>query len=180
MPPSERTFLDAFEKHADELLRHASMRLPDRERAVDLTQECFLRAWDYLRKGGDIQQYRAFLYRILNNLIIDEYRKHKTQSLDAMLENEETSAAVEGTLLRDETNLFEEAAAAFDTKEALKLVSQLPDHYRVVVVMRYLDGLMPAEIAECLNESENNISVRIHRGIRKLRELATSSPIQPI
>ncbi len=175
-----QAFLDAFEKHSDELLRHARMRLPDQERALDLVQDCFLRTWDFLVKGGEIRQYRPFLYRTLNNLIIDEYRKHKTQSLDAMLENEETFVAVEGALLRDETDLFEKAAVQFESAEVLKLVAQLPENYRVVVIMRYIDGLLPAEIAECLNESENTISVRIHRGIRKLRELAASSPIQPL
>src|ERR1700679_3555095 len=100
-PTEERKFKNAFETYSDELFRHCAMRLSDRERAVELTQECFLRTWDYVARGGTIEKYRPFLYRVLNNLIIDEYRKHKTQSLDALLENEETAATVEGQLLRD-------------------------------------------------------------------------------
>jgi RNA polymerase sigma-70 factor (ECF subfamily) len=127
-------------------------------------------------KGETIEQYRPFLYRVLNNLIIDEYRRHKTQSLDALLENEETAVAVEGQLLRDETDLFEEAAVKSDTERVLVLITRLPEQYRAVVVMRYVDGLSPQEIAESLGESENTVSVRIHRGMRKLRDLITSSP----
>jgi len=167
-------FKDAFEKHSDELFRHASLRLSNRERALDLTQECFLKAWEYLRKGEVIREYRPFLYRTLNNLIIDEYRKRKAVSLDAMLEETENTQALEGNLLRDEADVFEEVATKYEGKRALEVVSQLPEHYRAVIIMRYVDGLSPSEIAECIDESENAVSVRLHRGVRKLRDLLAS------
>jgi RNA polymerase sigma-70 factor (ECF subfamily) len=176
----EKEFQAAFEKHSDELFRHAALRLSDRERAVELTQECFLRAWEYVARGEKIEHYRSFLYRVLNNLIIDEYRRRKTQSLDAMLENEETAVFVEGELLRDPSDIFEEASIKFEGQHMLTLVAKLPEPYRTVIVMRYVDGLMPAEIAELLEESDNTISVRINRAMRKLRDLVSSSPyIQP-
>jgi RNA polymerase sigma-70 factor (ECF subfamily) len=174
MPNSEQVFCDVFEKHSDELFRHCILRLSDRERAVELTQECFLRTWEYVVKGEHITHYRPFLYRVLNNLIIDEYRKHKVQSLDALLEEEATTNSVEGDLLRDEFNLLEEAAIQFDAARALTMVTSLPESYRVVLIMRYINGLSPTEIAECLQENENAVSVRIHRGLRKLRELFSS------
>lgn len=169
MANREQEFHEAFEKHSDELFRHAAMRLSDRERAVEITQECFLRAWEYAAKGEKIRQYRSLLYRILNNLIVDEYRKHKTQSLDALLEVEETAVFVEGELLRDDSGGLEEAALRFDGTRALGALQQLPERYRTVLVMRYIDGLSPSEIAECTHEQENTISVRIHRGIQKLK-----------
>lgn len=180
MQSPEQEFNTAFEKHSDELFRHAVLRLSDRERAVDITQQCFLRAWEYLVRGGVIGNYRPFLYRTLNNLIIDEYRRHKSLSLDALLEDEEKALAVEGKFLRDETDLFEEAAIQFEAKQALRKVALLPENYRAVIVMRYIDELSLSEIAECLQENENTVSVRIHRALRKLRELYTSPPyMQP-
>ena len=171
MDDTEGKFNAAFEKHSDELFRHCSMRISDRERALELTQETFLRAWEYLARGEEIRQYRSFLYRILNNLIVDEYRKHKSQSLDALLENEETAVAVEGTLLRDESDELEEAMVRFDSKRAVKALQTLPEHYKAVLTFRYIDGLGLSEIAECTGESENVISVRIHRGLHKLRDM---------
>ena len=76
----EKAFLEAFESYSDALFRHASFRISDRERAYDLTQDTFLKAWDYLAGGGTVKQYKSFLYRILHNLIIDEYRKKKSSS----------------------------------------------------------------------------------------------------
>ena len=81
----EKDFLDAFEKYADALFRHAHFRLSDRERAYDLTQETYLKAWDYVASGGVVRHYKSFLYRILHNLIIDEYRKKRGASLDELL-----------------------------------------------------------------------------------------------
>ena len=52
----------------------------------DLVQDTFMKTWKYLAKGGKIEMMKAFLYHILNNLIIDEYRKHKTSSLDDLMD----------------------------------------------------------------------------------------------
>jgi len=175
MQDRKQEFNDAFEKHSDELFRHASLRISNRERALELTQECFVRAWEYMCRGEHIDHYRSFLYRTLNNLIVDEYRKKKPTSLDAMMENAETMSAVEGKLLRDDFDMLESATVQFDAKRALTMVAELPETYRTVVIMRYIDGLSPQEIAEHIDESENVVSVRIHRGLRKLRDLLTSS-----
>ncbi len=171
MENTQDQFSAVFEKHSDELFRHCHLRLSNRERALELTQETFLRAWQYAQRGEDVRQWRALLYRILNNLIVDEYRKHTTQSLDALLENEETQSAVEGTLLRDDVDGLEDAMVRFDAGRALEALKKLPEPYRGVLVGRYIDGLSPREIAEVTHESENAISVRIHRGLKKLRTM---------
>lgn len=176
MQDREQEFREAFEKHSNELFRHASLRLSNRERALELTQESFVRAWQYMHGGGHIEHYRSFLYRTLNNLIVDEYRKKKSVSLDAMMENEESATAVEGALLQDDTDLMEDRTVNFDAKRAVAVLDQIPETYRTVVIMRYIDGLSPQEIASLINESENVVSVRIHRGLRKLRDLLSSSP----
>lgn len=149
------------------------MRLSDRERALEITQETFLKAWNHISKkdAEEIHQWRSFLYRILNNLIIDEYRKHKAQSLDAMLANEETSVSVEAELLRDETNELEAAMVRFDGGQAIAALEKLGEQHKTVLMLRYVEGLSPREIAESLGESENTVSVRIHRGIKKLQQI---------
>jgi RNA polymerase sigma-70 factor (ECF subfamily) len=175
MEDKQQQFAEVFERHSDELFRHAFLRLSDRERALELTQETFFKAWNHVSKDGaeEIRQWRSFLYRILNNLIIDEYRKHKAQSLDAMLENEETSVMMEGELLRDETNELEAAIVRFDGAKALAALEGLGEQHKTVLMLRYVDGLSPREIAESLGESENTVSVRIHRGIKKLQQILT-------
>ncbi len=167
----EEEFREVFEKHSDELFRHCHLRLSDRERAVELTQETFLRAWEYVSKGNVVKNYRPFLYRILNNLVVDEYRKKKSQSLDALLEDEETVVSIEGEFLRDESDALEAAMIRFDAAHAIEALKKLPQQYQVVLIMRYVDGFSSTEIAAYMKEKENAIAVRIHRGLRKLRDM---------
>lgn len=168
----EKAFLEAFEAHADALFRHAYFRLSDRERAYDLAQDTFLKAWDYVAGGGTVKQYKSFLYRILHNLIIDEYRKKKSGSLDELLENETAAPSVEALLSEGSVAEIEEA---YDTATLIDKVRshipELPDDYRVALTLRFIDGLSTGEIADTIGVSENVVSVRIHRGVAKLRAL---------
>ena len=168
MKDANKVFDEAFSAYADELFRHAFFRISDRERAVDLVQECFLRAYGYA-KTGDISDVRSFLYRTLRNLIIDEYRRKKSFSLDAMMENEEKDA--DALLPKDETNTLEAAMQRLDGARALRKVSELSPGYAEVLILRYVDGLTPGEIAERIDVSENLVSVRIHRALKALRAL---------
>ncbi len=158
----ERAFLEAFDTYADALYRHCYFRVSDHERARDLVSDTFTRTWDYLVKGNTVDDFRPFLYRTLNHLIIDEYRKRKTESLDALLGEQEVP---EGAFEELVVGGREELERSLDADRVPALLAQMPDSYRRVVVMRYVDGLMPAEIAELLGESVNRVSVRIHRGM---------------
>ena len=59
-----------------------------------------------------------------------------------------------------------------DGKEVMKLIEAIPEMYRDALIMRYVDDLSVQEIAEITGETENNISVRIHRALDKVRTLA--------
>ena len=156
----EEEFLQAYDNYADAIFRHCYYRLFDRERAKDVMQDTFLRAWEYLGKDNKVDNMRALLYRIANNLIIDFVRKKKETSLDAMQEEGFDPAT------DDDMSTI---ANRMDGAEAMKALQQLDDGHRDVLVMRYVNGLEPAEIAEILEETPNAVSVRIHRGLEKLR-----------
>ena len=169
----EKAFLEAFEANADALFRHAFFRVSDREKAYDLTQDTYLKAWDYVQNGGEVKQYKNFLYRILHNLIIDEYRKKSSRSLDELLEDETIAPVIEAKL--SEGSVIE-AEEALDDKllaeHITSLIPELPEHYASVLTMRFLEGLTTSEIADMVGVSENVVSVRIHRGIAKLKALS--------
>lgn len=170
-------FGDAFERYGDELFRHSVLRLSDRERALEITQECFLRCLEYARSGNEIRDLRPFLYRTLRNLIIDEYRRHKVVSLEGMAEESERS--IDDYLPKEEGNTLCAAIERHEGATALKKLQELPDPYREALALRYVEGLSPKEIAEIVGESENAVSVRIHRGLKKLRALLeTDSDIE--
>jgi len=157
----EQEFLKSYEDFADAIFRHCYFRVSDRELAKDLVQETFARIWKYLAQGKIIQNIKAFLYKTANNLIIDQYKKKKELSLDELTEA--------GVSLASDENLKIQSQA--EAKEVLSILNKLKPAYKEALTMRYFNELSVKEIAEILGESENNISVRIHRAINDLRKI---------
>lgn len=168
----ETRFLKAFDEFNDALFRHAYLRVSNREKAIDIVHDTFTKVWSYIRKGYEIDSFRPFLYKVLNNLIIDEYRKRKEVSLDALLE---VDGVDEGVFDELSENTVETLAATIDGKKAFELLEELPDQYREVIIYRFVDQLGPREISELIEESENVVSVRIHRGLKMLRKKIESN-----
>ena len=140
---------------------YAFFKVRNRAISEDLVQDTFIKTWNFLVKGGKIDLMGAFLYRILNNLVVDEYRKHKTVSLDALLEKGfEVGADHSGRLF-----------SVLDGKAALILIQQLPEMYRNVMRMRYLQDLSLKEISLITGQTKNTVAVQAHRGLEKLRLL---------
>ncbi|OHB18551.1 MAG: hypothetical protein A2854_00260 [Parcubacteria group bacterium RIFCSPHIGHO2_01_FULL_56_18] len=175
-PQQEEACLEAFTAYSDPLFRHAFFRLSNRDRALELTQETFLKAWDYVYGGGEVQQFKSFLYRILNNLIIDEYHKSKQSSLDELLESDTGDLEAkmsEGSVRETEEGLDEQGLL-----ETIRVrIPELPDLYREAVTMRYIDGFTPKEIAGMIGVTENVVSVRLHRGVIKLKALCLNNDL---
>lgn len=163
----EDRFLKAFDEYSNALFRHAVIRVSNRDKAIDLVHDTFTKVWSYIRSGHEIDSYRSFLYKVLNNLIVDEYRKRKESSLDALLEMEGVD---EGSFEDLSEDTVEALAATIDGRKAFELLAELPDAYKEIITLRFVDGLGPKEIGELTEESENVISVRIHRGLKMLRQ----------
>lgn len=154
-------FLEAYEQLSDAIFRHCYFRVSDRDKAKELMQEVFTRTWQFISAGKDIQNMKAYLYKVANNLIIDQYRKKKEVSLDDLQEEGFDPGF-------DDREHLENFIAG---KEAMALLTNLDDLYREVVVMKYIDNMTVSEIAQVLQISENVVSVRLHRALRKLRSL---------
>ncbi len=157
----EQAFLEAYEQYGDAIFRHCYFRVSDREKAKDLMQETFSRTWQFIAGGHEVQNLKAYLYQIANNLIIDYYRKKKDVSLDGLQDDGFDPGF-------DDREHLENFIAG---KEAVVMMSSLDEAYRSVVTMRYIDDLAIQDIAAIMGVSENVVSVRLHRALKKLRSL---------
>lgn len=157
----KQLFLESFDLYSDAIYRFCVIKTSDTELAQDLTQETFARYWQALRNDKHMQNSRAFLYTVAQNLIIDWYRKKKSLSLDALREARydppETKA------------LTAEDAAQY--AEIRAVIGRLPESQAAVLILRYVEGLGPKDIAEVLEVSPNVVSVRIDRALKKVRAL---------
>lgn len=156
----EKHFFRLYEEEADALFRFVSLRIADRERALDIVQESYLRIWKVLLdKVPD--NTRAYLYRIARNLLIDEYRGKKEQvSLETLVEA--------GFDVREKEGVH--SHEKLDLKKALAVLGQLPEKYAEALWLRLVEEWPVKEIAVSLDETESNVSVRIHRGLKLFRE----------
>ncbi|MEK7133677.1 MAG: sigma-70 family RNA polymerase sigma factor [Patescibacteria group bacterium] len=160
----EKAFLDAYDAYGDAIFRFLAMKISDREVARDLTQETFTRAWDFCVEGGEIREWRPFLYRTAYNLVVDTYRKKKTVSLDALIDDE-------GFAVSDESASMKTTLTHAEMSRVRVAIDELDEMYRDVILLRFSEDLPPKDIARIMGLSENVISVRIHRGVLKLRQL---------
>ncbi len=159
-PKVATMFTAAYDHYANAIFRYCYFKTSDRELAKDLMQQTFLQTWSYLNRGEEIRDFRPFLYRIANNLVVDWYRQKKADSLDNLLE--------QGFNLPDpKTNPEAEVELAW----VFKVLDQLEDKDKELVILRQVEGLPIKEIGQMIGENENNTAVKIHRALKKLRDL---------
>ena len=127
--------------------------------AEDLTAETFLRAWKARHQfAGEMDSAIGWLLRIAKSLVIDDYRRLVRTSRNLPAEPDPESTP-EQTAIHDEQQ-----------KLLVRLVANLPDEQREIIVLRYLLGWRVSEIARHMGVSENKVSVSLHRTLSKLRE----------
>ena len=161
-------------KRYETKLYNFSLRLcRDPSDAEDMVQDTFLNVFRYLKDFRYETKFKNWLYRIATSTCIKKRRKSKFAperelSLDEFWPNEETEFqdqipnwALEplDKLLNDElANMIQEA------------ILSLLDKYRLVIVLRDMEGFSTLETSQILSISEANVKVRLHRARLFLRD----------
>lgn len=170
----QKEFLSAYNMYTGAIYRHCFFRVYSKALAEDLVQETFMRTWRYIQEGGEIENIRAFLYRVCHNLIVDTIRrrvvrKEKEGRLDAFMENFDFPEPS-----YDGREIVEDQILAKETIEVI--LTKLPEDYRKVLIMRYLEELSPKEIAQILGTAPNNVSTKINHAKKVLKNLLSTQP----
>ncbi len=157
----EALLTTAYHDFEQGLQSYAFFKTSNHTTGEDLVQDTFLKTWKYLVKGGKIDTMKAFLYHVLNHLILDEYRKHKTASLDALVEKG----------LEPGSDNVDRLVNFIDGKAAFLLIEKLPVKCREIMRMRYAQNLSIEEISAITGQTKNAIAVQSLRGLARLRIL---------
>lgn len=154
-------FQNLYQDQADAVYRLCLYKTSSKETAEDLVQEAFVRLWNSMSEGKDIDNPKAFLYQITRNLIIDFYRKKKAVSLENMSEQG----------FEPSSNDHEQIEHSSEIRIMLKVVEELDEKYRDIVYMKLVEDMDIGEIAKSLKITTNNATVRLHRGMKYLKEI---------
>ena len=146
------------------LLRVASRVLGNREEALDALQDAYVRAFDALTEGSFEGRARvsSWLYRLVVNTALDALRARRRRPTVALpdAEQEPTGASAE---------------ARVALAELSRLLDGLPEEQRAALILRELEGLSNAEVAEVLETSEGAIEQRLIRARATLRRRLNES-----
>ena len=167
MAIDERTFEGIYDEFAPKIFKFCYFRVSSKEEAEDISAQVFIRAWDHITAGKEVTNTQGFLYRIATNLVIDYYRKNKDK-LETSIDDPANPIDVPDSY--DFVETIDRRKAIQDIQQILK---KLPDAYREIITLKYINDLSIKEIAEVMDTTENNISVRIHRATDKLKSLVS-------
>jgi RNA polymerase sigma-70 factor (ECF subfamily) len=161
---NKRAFGRLYETYLDQIYRYVYYRVSDHQEAEDLTEMTFLKVWETIPKLKDqdvIRNFRAWIYRIAHNLVIDHYRKKKPEyQMDGHMDVPSADQTLETG--------FQEKEQGKHLKEA---ISQLEPTMQSVIIARFINQLSHAETAIALNLKEGHVRVLQYRALKKLRTL---------
>lgn len=171
---------DAFDRFVDvfgaKLFRYSFLVCHQREDAEEITQEALLKVFQNLRQLREPERVRAWVFRVARNACLMKRRKsvfapdHEL-SLDDLrpaLSGEDGRRKLE---IADWSALPDERLLQGELKEALgAAISNLPENYRVVLLLRDMEQLSTGETAEVLEVTEENVRTRLHRARLAVRK----------
>ncbi|MEO7993776.1 MAG: sigma-70 family RNA polymerase sigma factor [bacterium] len=150
----------------------AALRMTRKEEAAeDLVQETLLRAWRFFDKFERGTNLKAWLFRIMTNLYITQYQKAQrepsVEELDAL--DQDYEHTVSAYLIDQDTNPERLALERVEREVVRAAVDQLPDLFRIPIVLCDLQGFSYKDIAEMLDVPIGTVMSRLFRGRKQLQ-----------
>jgi RNA polymerase sigma-70 factor (ECF subfamily) len=160
------------ERYQGRAYRLAARLLRDPDLARDAVQEGFLKAYGSLARFEGRSAFYTWLYRLVFNLCIDMKRRDRSRRHVAWDDEVARQVSPAAEAAPSEAPKPGEAFDRVELRAALaEAIEQLPEDARRTLLLREVDGLSYAEIAEALDIPKGTVMSRLHHARRRVREL---------
>ncbi len=150
-----------YDQYVGPIYRFIMMKVSNEQIAQDLTQDVFLKIWQHLVDQKQMLNFRAFIFRVARNVVIDHYRQsHKeTFPLEQAEEKADESLAVDKQL-----------SLTLELEQLLVVLQTLKPEYQEILTLRFVEDMSFDEMAEILQKDKNNVRVTLHRALSQLKQ----------
>jgi RNA polymerase sigma-70 factor (ECF subfamily) len=169
----EMAFLEITRRYRNQITNYVYRMLDDYDRAVDLTQETFVRVWVNAGRYQATYNFSTYIYKIAHNLAISELRQRKrrrTIQLPTFFsdkDNEEVEIEIEDR----KQPLAEDVMIGDERRRAVsRAIASLPEKYRAALVLCDIEEKSYDEISEVLGLPVGTVKSRINRARNLLKE----------
>ncbi|MCF6276315.1 MAG: RNA polymerase sigma factor [Candidatus Magasanikbacteria bacterium] len=160
-----------YDLYVAKIYRFIFLKVRTKEDAEDITNEVFLKTWEYIiKRKKNVEVIRSFsglVYRIARNSIVDHYRKKSRINESANYLMEE---------FPNNRDNLREIELKQDIAHTFKLLRKMKQEYQEVVLLRYTEELSIKEISDILGKRPTAVRVTLHRALKKLKQLAEKLP----
>jgi len=156
----QNAFAKLYNEYITPIRRLVIFKISDPDKAEEVISTVFIKTFNYLIKGEEIENFRALLYQIARYTIIDFYRtKNFTVSLEEVADKISSSP-----------NYHELIDQKKEIEDIKKYMTTLEDHVREIITLRFFEGLSYKEIAKLVGQKEPAVRMIVHRGLKVLKE----------
>lgn len=163
-----------YERYEEKLMRYIKrIAFATDEEAADILQEAFIKIWKNLNAFDQSLKLSSWIYRIVHNEAITFLRQKKSFGKDHTAPwNDDLYAQ-----LPDDTDT--DHAEELENRDQLthRVLAQLPQVYREILILRFLENLSYEDISDILKIPEGTVAIRLNRAKKHFRELQPRQPV---
>jgi RNA polymerase sigma-70 factor (ECF subfamily) len=154
-----RQFEKLYKKTVDKAMAYFYAKTGNHADTEDLVQELYLKLYRYLGSYEERGGFSSFFYSVARSIYADWVKKKKVQSKDAEFEAQSKGS---------DNDSFANSILKMELFEALR---KLDETDREIIILYFFQDLKNEEIAQALNMTVENVKVRKHRALKKLRSI---------
>lgn len=167
-------FACIYERYEKKLIRYilriSSFNFAEAE---EVLQEAFVKAWQNLNEFDDNLKFSSWIYRIVHNVTITEWKKSQSKGKDKLQEiDEELFQNLPAKL-----DLTKEVNRKFDDYNIKKILHLMPEKYREILILKFLEEKDYKEISDILKKPSGTVATLINRAKESFRQTAKQNNI---